>query len=113
MENRLDELPEDKLKKINITLNAFIEKNKKKYINKISTKEWTVYEYEEEYIWYISDTKINFKETFNFLFKKREIQAIYIDNYKRISKDFENIEEDLINAEKIKIIISAKEKPLS
>jgi hypothetical protein len=39
VENRLDELPEDKLKKINITLNAFIEKNKKKYINKISTKE--------------------------------------------------------------------------
>lgn len=47
---QLDELSDDDLKKINSILYAFLEKNKKKFLNKINTPDWAIYEYDSYYL---------------------------------------------------------------
>lgn len=103
---QLDELSDDDLKKINSILYAFLEKNKKKFLNKINTPDWAIYEYDSYYLWYITNKKINISDSFNSLFKNKVIDTIYIDNIKRsYTKITENCCLDILHSDKTKIKI--------
>jgi hypothetical protein len=103
---QIESLPENDLRKVNSILFAFLEKNKKKYLNKTTTSEWAVYEYDSHYLWYITDKKIKIVDTYNFLFKNKTIESIYIDGIKRSYLDFnENCLNDILYANKVKIKI--------
>ena len=94
------------VKKINNILNNFVENNKKKYLKKIPTKDWVVYEYLDSYIWHITNKKINVIDTYTFLFKSNQIECIYIDNVKRSEKLLsENILNDVLYSEKTRVVV--------
>lgn len=102
----IDSLERDQLKKINLFLSAFVEKNKKKYIKKINGKDWFVYEYENYYLWQIFNNKTDVLNIFDLMFKDKKIETIYIDNIKRNAHTLDiHILEDMKLAEKIKIKI--------
>lgn len=90
--------------KIEQVLSAFILKNQKEYINKIKTEDWIIYEYEEFYMWYINNKKIDFKGCFKNIFGESKIMSIEIDNEKR-KNDIDKLKEDLTHSEKIRIKI--------
>jgi hypothetical protein len=102
----IDSYSDEEIKKLNTILNSFITNNKKKYLKKIPTKDWIVYEYLDCYIWHILNKKINITDTYSFLFKTNKIEQIYIDNIKRSENLLsENILNDIAYSEKTRIIV--------
>ena len=82
----------DNIDKINSQLYAFIEKNKKKYVTKIVNKKWSMYEYDDEYIWFINNNKIDIEKEYLALFGDKKILSLHIDghlrkNLSKITKD--------------------------
>lgn len=104
--DKLENLEEEDLNKYYWKIKNFKEFNKKKYIKKVLQSSSTIYEFEDHYEWYINDTKIDLEEERMRLFKSYEIKIIYIDGVLR--KNYN--EDDILHAEKIKIILNKKDK---
>lgn len=106
LKNQITILPEKDLKKVNSILFSFVEKNKKNYLNKISSNNGTIYEYDTYYIWYLTNKNTQIRETFEIVFKNKKIDSIHIDGIKRSHKDFsDNCLLDISHANRIRIKI--------
>lgn len=107
LENIIEEennLTEENKKKIYWITKNFIQNNSKEYINKISKKEWIIYEYEDHYDWYIFDKNIKIIEEYNLIFKDKKIISIHLDN--QLRKKIEKItKEDLKYSKTIRLKI--------
>ena len=99
----ITKLENDHVEKIRKRLFAFVEKNKKKYIKKTITKDYTIYETTNYYEMYINNNKANILEIQKKLFPTNKITEIKIDGHKR--KNIEKLEEDFKNSKSIKIKI--------
>jgi hypothetical protein len=60
-----------------------------------------VYEYEDSYLWYIINKKIDLEQEFIVLFQNKEIREVYIDN---VLRKFPT-KEDCLLSESLKIIV--------
>lgn len=95
----------DKQEEINKIIANFLEISKKKYLKKVSTTDYYIYEYDEHYKWYIKNKKIDITSLYEITFKEKKIIKILIDNNKRYEMELKNLENDFKNADKIEIWI--------
>ena len=94
----------EEINDINKRLYTFVTNNKKDYINKIDNKDYTIYEYKQNYTIFINNKNIDIMKTINNLFPNKKIISFYIDNHLR--KNLEKIVKDDIKLAKyIKINI--------
>lgn len=101
-----ENLDDQKKKEVLLILSRFLEVSKKKYINKITTTDYDIYEYDEQYKCYIRNKKINIKAIIDLTFKNKIITKVLIDgNSRTFSSWDENFIRDLEKADKIEIWI--------
>ena len=68
-------------------IDYFIDKNKKKYLNKKIIDKSIIYEYEDHYLWYPNDKKINLEKEYKNIFYNKTIMDIKVDQQKRTKLD--------------------------
>ena len=95
---------EDKLIKAQKIIFGFMVRNEKLYMNKITTPEGTIYEYKNDYEFYLKNKKLDIKNFLNEKFNNLEIIEILVDNVRW--KHIENLKEtDVIDTKTVKIKI--------
>lgn len=82
----------------------FTVNNQRDYINKITNENSTIYEYEDHYIWYINNKKIDFQKEYKSLFNDNKIISIFVDDQRRSYKNL--TKDDILYAKKIKVKVA-------